>query len=129
MTTNAYSARQLRSMEIKVLHEVDFDVNCPSSQTFLENYSQAAFIKIPRVLTYASYLLDLALIKVKFLQFKTSNVAFCALYVALEREKMLSGPCFEAEMQSLNQIKIVEGLSDTTFAQCTRLFEKITRPS
>jgi len=73
----------MKAMETRVLQVIEFDVNCTPSQTFLENYSRAAFISQPRVLNYASFLLDLALIKVEFLQFKTSLVTFCALAMAL----------------------------------------------
>ena len=54
-------------METKVLKVIEFDVNCTPSQTFLENYSRAIDVREPRVLIYASFLLDLSLLKVDFL--------------------------------------------------------------
>ena len=83
LTTNAFTPRQMRRMETKVLQVIEFDVNCTPSQTFLENYSRATFLNEPRVLIYASFLLDLALIKAEFLQFKTSTLTFCALAMSL----------------------------------------------
>ena len=67
MTKNSYSADSMRKMETKVLTVIEFDVNCTPSQTFLENYSRAIDVREPRVLIYASFLLDLSLLKVDFL--------------------------------------------------------------
>ena len=53
----------MRAFETKVLKTIEFDVNCTPSQTFLENYSRAIHVSEPRVLIYASFLLDIALIK------------------------------------------------------------------
>lgn len=74
-------------METKVLRAIEFDINCTPSQTFLENYSRAIHVSTPSVLIYASYLLDVALIKTEFLHFKTSHITICALAIALLREQ------------------------------------------
>ena len=87
MTMNAFTARQMRAMETKVLQVLEFDVNCTPSQTFLENYSRAAGVSRPSVLIYTSFLLDLSLIKSEFLTFKTSQVTCCALAIALSRDQ------------------------------------------
>ena len=73
-------------MECKVLTVIGFDVNCCPSQTFLENYSRAVSVSEPRVLLYASYLLDIALIKYEFLKFRTSHLTVCALAIAMRRD-------------------------------------------
>ena len=86
MTMNAFTAKQMRTMETKVLQVLEFDVNCTPSQTFLENYSRAAGVSKPSVLIYTSFLLDLALIKSEFLTFKTSHLTCVALNMALRRE-------------------------------------------
>ena len=91
MTKNSYSADSMRKMETKVLTVIEFDVNCTPSQTFLENYSRAIDVREPRVLIYASFLLDLSLLKVDFLQFKTSHITLTALAIALHREQKITG--------------------------------------
>jgi len=63
MTKNSFKPKQMRAFETKVLKTIEFDVNCTPSQTFLENYSRAIHVSEPRVLIYASFLLDIALIK------------------------------------------------------------------
>jgi len=73
MTRNSFESTEMRSMECKVLTVIEFNVNCSPSQTFLENYSRAINVSEPRVLIYASYLLDIALIKYDFLKFTTSR--------------------------------------------------------
>ena len=85
MTKNSFTAASMRSMETKVLKVIEFDVNCTPSQTFLENYSRAIKVQEPQILIYTSFLLDLSLLKVEFLQFKTSNITLCALAIALYR--------------------------------------------
>ena len=86
MTKNSFEATEMRSMECKVLTVIEFEVNCSPSQTFLENYSRAINVSEPRVLIYASYLLDIALLKYDFLKFKTSHLTICALAIALTRD-------------------------------------------
>jgi len=86
MTKNSFKPKQMRALETKVLKTIEFDINCTPSQTFLENYSRAIHASEPRVLIYASFLLDLALIKAEFLHFKTSNITVCAIAIALYRE-------------------------------------------
>ena len=78
----------MREMELEVLKVIEFDVNCTASQTFLENYSRVIFTRFPdpNVLIYASFLLDLAMIKTEFLQFETSIITLCALSLSLQHE-------------------------------------------
>ncbi len=81
-----YKDKELLAMEFKVLTVVKFDVNCTPSQTFLENYCRAIRVNIPRVLIYASYLLDLSLLKAEFLSIETSHLTLVALSIAIRRE-------------------------------------------
>lgn len=86
MTKNSFEATEMRSMECKVLTVIEFEINCSPSQTFLENYSRAINISEPRVLIYASFLLDIALLKYDFLKFKTSHLTINALAIAMSRD-------------------------------------------
>ena len=109
MTKNSFEATEMRSMECKVLSIIEFDINCCPSQTFLENYSRAIFVSEPRVLIYASYLLDIALIKYEFLRFKTSHLTVCALAIAMQRDEKLSRQNYQDKLNYLQEIMKIEG--------------------
>lgn len=126
MTSNTYRIDQMRAMEYKVLHVIQFDVNCTPSQTFLENYSRALGVSDQRVLVYASYLLDLALIKAEFLRFKTSEVSLCALEIAMLRESRLSKLDFSAEFDYMRKVKEMEQIDTRTYQEIVRLYKKST---
>lgn len=107
-TNNSYSVRAMKAMEERVLKVIEFDVNCTPSQTFLENYCRAISFNEPQVLTYASFLLDLALIKAEFLQFKTSHLTVCAMIVALDHEMKRSGVDYREKLIELDEVMQME---------------------
>ena len=114
MTDNSYTVEAMRQMETKVLSVIEFDINCTPSQTFLEHYSRGINVTKPSVLIYASFLLDLALLKDEFLQFKTSDITVCALIIAMSRESKLTGRSFDAELHRLDGIRGFENFDDAT---------------
>ena len=126
MTMNAFTARQMRAMETKVLQVLEFDVNCTPSQTFSENYSRAAGVSRPSVLIYTSFLLDLSLIKSEFLTFKTSQVTCCALAIALRRDQSFREDHSDEELDYLKEIMHQEQFSSNIFNQCKTIFEHLT---
>lgn len=113
-------------MEEKVLKVIEFDVNCTPSQTFLENYCRAISFNEPQVLTYASFLLDLALIKAEFLQFKTSHLTVCALVVALNHEMKRSGLDYQEKLIELDEVMQMEQHNPASFLKCRSYFEKFS---
>jgi len=108
ITDKAFTARAVKAMEKKVLHVIEFDVNCTPSQTFLENYCRAIDLDEPRVLIYASFLLDLALIKAEFLQFKTSQLTVCALVMALRHQMQVTNRSYIDKLQHLEEVMELE---------------------
>lgn len=67
MCADLYTREEICRMETLVLTTIEYDVNCTPSQTFLEVYARAILISDRRVLVFASFLLDIALLKVEFL--------------------------------------------------------------
>ena len=116
-------------MEFKVLTVVKFDVNCTPSQTFLENYCRAIRINIPRVLIYASYLLDLSLLKAEFLSIETSHLTLVALSIAIRREQSLSGVDFDEQYKHIDLIMDLERCSEKKLLETIKLFEKYLSPA
>lgn len=74
----------------------------------------------PRVLIYASYLLDIALLKYEFVEFKTSLLTICALAIALQRDQTLQLVSYEEQLSHLNEVKKIERLDSATFLGCKR---------
>lgn len=83
MTGDAYYVQEVHQMEAFILNSIEFEINCTPSQTFLENYAGAILVSDPRVLIFASFLLDIALLREEFLQFRTSHVTMSALDISL----------------------------------------------
>lgn len=74
-----------------------------------------------RVLTFASFLLDISLLKADFVQFKTSHVTLSALAIALEREQRIAGKNFAKESEYLYEVMQMENFDEETYLQCKRL--------
>merc|ERR1712029_89551 len=62
---DAYSRRQLMEQEREVLAVVGFDVGYPLSYRFVRRYGRVCNTSMP-VLTYARYVLEMALMEYKF---------------------------------------------------------------
>ena len=120
---NLFDSTEILEMESKVLTAIEFDINCTPSQTFLENYSRAINVDEPQVLFYASYLLDLALIKAEFLRFRTSHITVCALAIAMFRAQQATRQCFQGKLRDLEGLMRLEKYDPETFQQCKTLFD------
>ena len=129
MTANTYTVEEMRQMETIVLSVIEFDINCTPSQTFLEHYSRRFNVTNPSVLIYASFLLDLALLKDEFLQFKTSDITVCALIIAMNRESSLTGRSFDAELHRLHRNRGFENFDDETYKKCLSCFSHCSDPN
>ncbi len=114
------------NMETDVLKVISFDINCTPTQTFLQNYSRAIGVSEPRILIYASFLLDLSLIKAEFLHFRPSHITVCAIALAIIREQKLTGLDFQEKLTYLEEVMGLEQYDNHTFKQCKRLFDKFT---
>lgn len=107
-----------------MLTSIEFNVNCTPSQTFLENYARAILISEPRVLTFASFLLDIALLKEEFLQFRTSHITMCALAIALDREQRITKKNYGMKQDYLFEVMRVESYDDNTYESCRKMMNR-----
>lgn len=87
ITDNAYSKEEILSMERKMLHTLDFEVNTTSSYRFLERLIKIS--KVEPILHHLSrYFLELSLVNYHMLKFSQSTLASSALYLAMKMAKM-----------------------------------------
>lgn len=85
---DAYSRRQLMEKEREVLQVVGFDVGYPLSYRFVRRYGRVCNTSMP-VLTYARYVLEMALLEYKFnVEISESQLAAAALVLAFKVNKV-----------------------------------------
>ena len=85
ITDNAFNRNQILSMEQDVLHILDFNLNIPSSNRFLQTYLKRAN-STKETAYLAQYFLELILVK-GIPMFKPSQMAAAALYSAYKITK------------------------------------------
>ena len=81
----------------------------------------------PRILIYASFLLDLSLLKVDFLQFKTSHLTLSALAIALHREQKITGKSYQEKLIYMQEVMKIENYTHEQFKACKDLFNNYRR--
>merc|ERR1719323_2422306 len=85
---DAYSRRQLMEQEREVLAVVGFDVGYPLSYRFVRRYGRVCNSNM-NVLTYARYVLEMALMEYKFnVEISESKLAAAALVLAFKVNKV-----------------------------------------
>jgi len=86
ITDNAYTKEEILQMERKMLQVLDFDIQITSSHRFLERYCKVAKTE-PLIFNLSKYLIELALVNYKMIQYSHSNLASSALYLSLKMTK------------------------------------------
>ncbi|KAL0237429.1 hypothetical protein PCE1_000826 [Barthelona sp. PCE] len=83
ITDNAYTTSEVLRMERLLLKTLTFDLAAPTSFTFLRRYTRAA--RADRLTKYlAHYLIELAVVSERSLEFLPSKLSAAAISVALE---------------------------------------------
>ena len=81
ISENVFSDDQILEMELKILVELDFDMQLTTAYRFLERFSKLA--KIDNITFFLSqFMLELGLLDSKMSQFPQSLQAMAALYSA-----------------------------------------------
>jgi hypothetical protein len=91
MTDGTYSYQEALMMEQKLLAALSFDLAAPTTRLFLEAFAEQLRPLGNTALILAEYLLELALLEYACLQFKPSELAAAALYLAQALELQCSG--------------------------------------
>lgn len=78
ITDRAYTKEDVLQMEFLILSALQFDLTFPTAMRFLERYMRVLG-EDSGVLTLAQFLMELALIDVRMLQYQSSVVAAAAL--------------------------------------------------
>ncbi len=83
ITDHAYTKDEILTMEQKVLHTLEFNLNVPSSQRFLQRFC-AVSAADPKTVNLGKYFIELALTEIGMLKYPPSMVAAGGLYAALK---------------------------------------------
>lgn len=80
ITDNAYTKEDVLQMEFLILNTLSFDVTFPTAHRFLERFTKLLRTdSASSVVNYAYFLIDLALIDMRMLQYSCSLLAASAL--------------------------------------------------
>lgn len=82
ITDNAYTASQIRNMEMKILRTLDFEMGRPLPLHFLRRNSKTGFVDA-RIHTLAKYVMELSIIEYKMAHIPPSMLAAAALAFSL----------------------------------------------
>jgi hypothetical protein len=108
----AYSRDQFLKMEIKLIKELEFDINLPVSYLFLRRYAKIMKFTMPQ-LTLARYILELSLMEYQFCTESASKMASAAFLWSLKHfgEDWNDALVFHTTYEKSELIPIVEQLS------------------
>ena len=81
ITDRAYTKQDVLSMEFAILNALSFDLTFPTPFRFLEKFSKKLNAD-PAMTHYAGFLLELALVDIRMLQYPPSAMAASALALA-----------------------------------------------
>jgi len=117
-TTNyVYSVKDVLEMEGKILNALDFKLNFPSSNRFLQEFSKH-LPSSKKTLFLAQFLLELSLLESEMLKYQFSLTAASALYVAKKATSDTTG--IKNTMQ-------VTGYTEIDLRDCKRDMVKILK--
>lgn len=86
VTKNSFTSQQILSFEVKLMQELDFELNATIPAYLLESYSLAVgCYKDKEVLYNACYLIDVSLLSAEFLKFSASLIVICAMTLSFKR--------------------------------------------
>lgn len=89
ITDRAYSKQDVLQMEFSILNTLSFDITFPTAFRFLERYVKQLG-EDQSVMYYASFLVELALVDIRMLQFPPSVIAASALSMACKTKLKFS---------------------------------------
>ena len=125
MAGNVWSVNQMLRMETNILSILEFDINLPPASTFLENYSRAIHVNEPKVLIYASFLIDLFLMKEEFIRFSPSLVVAVSLDLSLKFHSLIAqDDTFSRSQEVLKEIMKSQSFSPEDVSKCTLLIQR-----
>uniref|UniRef100_A0A7S2GPB2 G2/mitotic-specific cyclin-B3 n=1 Tax=Octactis speculum TaxID=3111310 RepID=A0A7S2GPB2_9STRA len=91
ITDHAYSTDEILTMEIDMLSFLEFNVNAPTADVFLNRFLRVAgVIPATRCCHRAMYYLERCLQEHHMLEFPPSLIASAALYLSMKRERQTS---------------------------------------
>lgn len=107
ITDNAYTKEDVLQMEFLILNALSFDVTFPTTHRFLERYTKLLRTESNSpVLNYAYFLVDLALIDLRMLQYSCSLLAASALGHAYKTLTQGSFPAQSRSQQPDSQVEL-----------------------
>ncbi|XP_074059211.1 G2/mitotic-specific cyclin-B3 [Macrotis lagotis] len=80
---DAYQREELLSMEISILHTLNFDINIPIAYRFLRRFAKCAHVNM-ETLTLARFICELTLQEYDYVQERASKLAASCFFLALK---------------------------------------------
>lgn len=123
VTDHTYTSEQVKRMEKKILHELNFELNRPTSLQFLRRFS---FISSAGDEQHAigKFLIDMALLDVASLSFSPSLIAASATYISRyilsENSSANFDECWPEELRNRSPYKTFDSIKNgiRNLAQC-----------
>jgi hypothetical protein len=119
ITDKAYTAEEVKHMELDILAVLQFDVTMPSAYRFTEFFHH--FIGYNKlVLNFTLYLLELSIVDYKMLRHKVSLIAAASIYVSsklLHKENICYNEAIEFDLEKLYDLS---GYSEEEIKECAK---------
>ena len=138
ITDNAYSAADIRQMELKLLNTLTFNFSRPLPLHFLRRNSKAGDVDVLQH-TVAKYLVEISLVEYELAHFPPSLVAAAALFLSLrilEPQATLATvwtPTLQVRLGRMSSLNIYifcpSTILPTTRESCCRWSASYPRPS
>ncbi|XP_072482922.1 G2/mitotic-specific cyclin-B3 isoform X4 [Notamacropus eugenii] len=84
---DAYQREELLSMEISILHTLNFDINIPIAYRFLRRFAKCAHVNM-ETLTLARFICELTLQEYDYVQERASKLAASCFFLALKMKNV-----------------------------------------
>lgn len=85
ITDRAYIKQQVLTMEYNILSVLSFDLTFPTAFRFLEKMGKSVKAD-DKIIQFATYLIELALVDMRMLRFTPSTIAGSALMLAIQHK-------------------------------------------
>ncbi|XP_020834626.1 G2/mitotic-specific cyclin-B3 isoform X2 [Phascolarctos cinereus] len=84
---DAYQREELLSMEINILHTLNYDINIPIAYRFLRKFAKCAHVNM-ETLTLARFICELTLQEYDYVQERASKLAASSFFLALKMKNV-----------------------------------------
>ncbi|XP_043830336.1 G2/mitotic-specific cyclin-B3 [Dromiciops gliroides] len=84
---DAYQREELLSMEVSILHTLNFDINIPIAYRFLRRFAKCAHVNM-ETLTLARFICELTLQEYDYVQERASKLAASCFFLALKMKNI-----------------------------------------